>query len=83
MKLDTSGVLKKWRSRFFSLRGSRLLYYREKPSTSHAPPSGYIPIIFASSIEPVSEKKNKNVFQIITDGKIYHLQAETTGACIF
>jgi len=85
-KLDTSGVVKQWRKRWFSLHGSRLLYYHEKPTSGQIPPSGMIPVLFATAIEPVSDrkdpKKNKTTFQVILPQKIYFLQAETTDSMI-
>jgi len=81
-KLDTSGVMKQWRKRWFSLQRTRLLYYKSAPKKS-TPPLGFISIIFATKIGAIlQEKKRKPIFEIVTPEKTYQLQATSTDLMI-
>lgn len=69
-----------WRRRWFSLQGSRLLYYEveRKPNSSgyEKSPLGHIALGFVLLID---EDKNgrKNSFMISTADRVYHLQCDT------
>lgn len=70
------GWFKFWKKKWFSLQGSRLLYWKDKESISQ-PPDSIISIAFAKSVE--NNKAKQNSFMIVTENRVYYLQADTSG----
>lgn len=63
LKQDPSGFLKFWRKKWFSLQGSRLLYYDTIDShKDELPPESYISLSYAKSVE--EDKSRTNAFMI-------------------
>jgi len=81
MKLDTTGVVKTWKKRWFALHGTMLLYYKQKPAAG-APPLGLISVLFANKIGVVKDrkKKSKPIFEVSTPEKQHFLQCSTEEA---
>ncbi len=78
--MDKIGLISTWRKRFFMLKGSRLIYYKDKPSKKNTPPAGLLSVLFVSVISKIEEKdKKKSWFQfhIHCEDKVYKLRAQT------
>ena len=52
------------------------MYWKDKESSTNSPPDSIISLAFAKSIEDNRAKNNS--FMVVTENRVYYLQAETT-----
>lgn len=79
LKLD--GILKKqdpgfpwfWQKRYFTLQGSRLVYYKDVPTGPEVAPMGYISLTFIKSVE--QNKVKPNSFMLVSPDRVYYFEA--------
>lgn len=69
-----SGITKSWQKRYFICRNNELAYYHNAEDSDR--PSGALPLLL-TTIKPFNDPDRHNTFTIVSQKKVYTLQALT------
>jgi hypothetical protein len=83
LKEDTTGLVRSWRKRWFSIQEDQLLYWKDMPKRNTLarknPPKGSISLRTVTTVEPDFNNKRKHVFLIATAEMVHYFQGDSEG----